>query len=75
MDDVGPKNAARIWGFISKFIMFDRFVKALGIGEANPGVLIPRKPCSDDYLGNGLKVSIFFFKLPDLTLTNVNLSC
>ena len=59
LDVVGPKNAARIWGFISKFVMFDRFIKALGIAEDHPGVLVPRKLCTDDYLGNASKVNIF----------------
>ena len=57
-DEIGPKNAARIWGFFSKFVMLDRFVKALGIAEDHRGVLIPRQLCEDDYLGKGLKVSI-----------------
>lgn len=55
---VGPKSAARIWGFISKFVMLDRFMKALGIAEDHPGILVPRIFCEDEYLGTGLKVSI-----------------
>jgi hypothetical protein len=60
-DDVGPKNAARIWGFISKFVMLDRFAKAVGIAEGNGGVLVPRQLCEVGHLGNnGVKVSILY---------------
>ena|ERR1700679_836086 len=73
LDTVGAKNAARIWGFISKFVMLDRFVKALGIPEEHMGILVSRKLCEEDYLGTGLKVSIFIFNLPDHASNNVDL--
>lgn len=66
-------NASRIWGFISKFVMLDRFIKALGIAEDNPGVLVPRTLCEVDYLGSGLKVSIFLLKLRHPASTNMDL--
>jgi hypothetical protein len=31
LDAAGAKNASRIWGFMSKFVMLDRFLKALGL--------------------------------------------
>lgn len=57
-DKVGPKNAGRIWGFISKFVMLDRFIKDLGVAQIHPGVPVPRKLCTLDYLGNASKASI-----------------
>lgn len=57
LEAVGPKNAARIWGFMSKFVMLDRFSAVLGVAKVYPGVNVPRKICSNDYLGSGLKVS------------------
>jgi hypothetical protein len=74
LEVVAPKKAARIWGFISKFVMFDRFIKALGIAKDHSGVRVPRKLCKVDYLGNGLKVRIFFFKLPEPASSIVNFS-
>ena len=55
LDAVGPKNAARIWGFISKFVMLDWFVKTLGLAEAYPA----RKTRPLDYLGTAMKVTVF----------------
>ena len=43
MDAVGPKHATQIWGFISKFIMLDWFIKTLGLAEAYPGIPMARK--------------------------------
>lgn len=60
-NSIGPKNAARIWGFISKFVMLDRFAKTLFGKDFHPGIHVPRKFCSEDYLGTGSKVSIYFF--------------
>lgn len=61
MEEVGPKNAARIWGFVSKFVMLDRFAKTLFGTDFHPGFLVPRKQCKEDYLGSGAKVSVCFF--------------
>ena len=58
---VGPKNASRIWGFVSKFVMLDRFSKTLFGTDFNPGVLVPRKICTEEYLGTAGKVNISFF--------------
>ena len=66
MNIVGPKNASRIWGFLSKFVMLDRFCKTLGAAEVYPGISVPKKMCSLDYLGTGFKVGTFF--LYSLTL-------
>jgi hypothetical protein len=60
VDEIGPKNAARIWGFISKFVMLDHFFKTLRT-DFHPGVVVPRKICNTDYIGTGAKVSIDFF--------------
>jgi hypothetical protein len=59
LDAVGPKNAARIWGFISKFVMLDRFIKTLGVVEVHPGIPLPRATRLVGYLGSGAKVSLF----------------
>ena len=38
---VGPKNASRIWGFVSKFVMLDQFSKTLFGTDFNPGIWFP----------------------------------
>lgn len=58
-DIVGAKYAGRIWGFISKFVMLDRFSKTLGASNIYPGRLITRRICPPDYFGTASKVSIF----------------
>jgi hypothetical protein len=58
MELVGPKNAGRIWGFVSKFIMLDRFAKTLFGTDFHPGVRVTRQICSEDYFGTGGKVGI-----------------
>ena len=58
-NEVGPKNASRIWGFMSKFVMLDRFGKALGLGEVHPGVFIPRENFEKGYFGTATKVLLF----------------
>ena len=63
-DTVGPRNAARIWGFISKFVMLDRFMKTLGLAVNYPGISVPRIVRSQDYFGTALKVIIFLTKSP-----------
>jgi hypothetical protein len=59
LEMVGPKNASRIWGFLSKFVMVDRFSSVLGAAEFHPGLPVPRKTCSPDYIGTGAKVRSF----------------
>lgn len=60
LDEVGTKNAARIWGFMSKFVVLDRFAKTLGVRDVYPGPSVPRKKiCSFEYIGTGSKVSNF----------------
>jgi hypothetical protein len=58
-DAVGAKNAARIWGFMSKFVMLDRFSKTLGVADIYPGSLVSKNVCSVEYLGTGSKVNSF----------------
>lgn len=60
---VGAKNAKRIWGLISKFIMADRFSKTLGVAEVFPGLSFLKTRCSVDYIGTAAKVSAFLLKL------------
>jgi hypothetical protein len=59
LEAVGPKNASRIWSFISKFVILDRFLKALGLAEIYPGPSSPRQICSPERLGTASKVGIF----------------
>jgi hypothetical protein len=61
LEAVGSKNASRIWGFISKFVMLDRFSKTLGATEMYPGPPVLRKPCSSQHIGSirAEQVSIF----------------
>lgn len=69
-DAVGPRNSARIWGFISKFVMLDRFMKTLDFAVEYPGSLVPRVVHSPEYFGTASKViSLFVSK----TLTILNL--
>ena len=59
---VGAKTAGRIWGFVSKFVMLDRLSEVFGAGALHPGLQVPRRTCSPDYIGTGAKVS--FSALP-----------
>jgi hypothetical protein len=61
LEAVGPKSASRIWGFMSKFVMLDRFSKAFGAAAVHPGLSVPRKMCSADFLGTGAKVEMTLF--------------
>jgi len=56
---VTRNNASRIWGFMSKFAMLDRFSKTLDVDEQCRGVGFSRKMCSPDYLGTGSKVRVY----------------
>jgi hypothetical protein len=57
LEGVGKKHAARIWGYMSKFVMLDRFSQTLGAAGIHPGPPVPRKMCSLAYLGTASKVS------------------
>lgn len=57
MEMIGPKNAARIWGFVSKFVMLDRFIKALGLAELLPGFPVERTFHTEEHFGKAAKVS------------------
>jgi hypothetical protein len=59
VEAIGAKNAGQIWAFILKFIMLDRFSAALGATEVHPGLPVPRKICSPEYLGTGARVTYF----------------
>ena len=54
--EMAPKTASRIWGFISKFVILDRFVKTLGLGHER-AMKVPRRMSSFANLGTALKVS------------------
>lgn len=58
VESVGRRDASRIWGFMSKFAMLDRFSKSLGVLEGYQGISRPRQLCSSEYLGTGYKVNI-----------------
>ena len=53
---VTAKNSARIWGFISKFVMLDRFLEPLGLAAVHPGTPVPRTIHSPEYFGTATKV-------------------
>jgi hypothetical protein len=72
LEAVGPKNASRIWGFLSKFVILDRFLKTLGLGKLYPGLSVPREKRSLEHLGTASKVEVFFWK-PTLLLTGVQI--
>jgi hypothetical protein len=60
---VGPKNAARIWGFMSKFVMLDRFSTTLGAAKIYPGLPVLKQKRSNDYLGSATKVGNSLYPL------------
>jgi hypothetical protein len=56
---VGTRNAGRIWGLLSKFVILDRFSKTLGVAKVNPGCPVQRTISSDpSHFGTGEQVSI-----------------
>jgi len=65
LEDVGKKHASRIWGYMSKFVMLDRFSKTLGAMDAYAGPLVPKKLRSKNYFGTAAKVRIYNFFFPD----------
>jgi hypothetical protein len=58
-DAVSRNIAGRIWGFVSKFVMLDRFCKTLGVAEAFPAPSVPKRICNTDYFGTASRVIIF----------------
>ena len=59
MTVVGGKNASRIWGFLSKFIMVDRFGKTLGVADVHPCAVLERKICESNHLSSSaFRVSV-----------------
>ena len=56
LDAIGAKHAAQIWAFILKFVMLDCFSAVLGAMQVHPGLLVPRRICSPEYLGTGARV-------------------
>lgn len=57
VDAAGTKNASRIWNFVSKFLIIDRFLKTLGLSVDRPGLSVPRRVASMDYFGTASKVN------------------
>lgn len=70
LDAVGRNSPNRIWGLLSKFVMLDRFSKTLGAADIQPGICVPRKICSSDYIGTGTKVSNNLLNLYDYDKRN-----
>jgi hypothetical protein len=60
LDALGRKHAGRIWSFMSKFIVLDRFCKTLGVAGIYPGCISCKKAWSLDYFGTASKASDFF---------------
>jgi hypothetical protein len=58
MVEVGPKNAARIWGLVSKFVMVDRLARTLFGADFHPGLPVPRRQCEEHHLGTATKASV-----------------
>jgi hypothetical protein len=59
LEAVSARNAARIWGFMSKFVMLDRLSALFGAAEICPGLRVLKTMCSSEYLGTGAKVTYF----------------
>jgi hypothetical protein len=57
---ISTGNASRIWAFMSKFVMLDRFSRALGVAAQYPGIQIPKRLLRQDrYFGSADRVFIF----------------
>jgi hypothetical protein len=56
---IGYGSAGQIWSFVSKFVMLDRFAKAMGLTEFARGLPFPKKTISSDYVGTASKVGIY----------------
>jgi hypothetical protein len=68
LEMIGAKTAGRIWGFLSKFVMLDRFSEVLGTAEVLPGLQVPRTMCLPDYLGTSAKKVSYHVPLQYITL-------
>jgi hypothetical protein len=68
-DLIGYSRAGRLWNFVSKFVMLDRFAKALELTKVFPAPLFPKKTLSSDYLGTGSKVGM---NLTDISSSNLS---
>ncbi len=53
----GRNRASRVWGFISKFVMLDRFAQAFGAAEILPGSHRPRSGFPLQDIGGTANVS------------------
>ena len=58
-DIIGYNHAGRVWSIVSKFVMLDRFAKALELTKVYPGLLLRKETFSSDYIGTASKVEIF----------------
>jgi hypothetical protein len=61
---VGPKNASRIWAFLSKFVMLDRFAASFGLAEPHRGIPLTRQTLFRHEFGAGIKVGISVWITP-----------
>jgi len=61
---VSRRSASRIWGFMSKFAMLDRFGKTLGVAKMHPGKPVARTPQWLEYFGTGARVSDLLINSP-----------
>ena len=55
----GHRRASRVWGFMSKFVMLDRFATAFGTAEIFPGLHCARIESSLTHIGGAAKVNTF----------------
>jgi hypothetical protein len=62
---VSGKNAVRIWAFIARFVVLDRFAKTLGVAQLHPGTTMPKTVSFGDDFGGATKVRIEM-KYPNL---------
>lgn len=68
---LGRNRASRVWGFISKFVMLDRFAKALGAAEIFTGSHCPRTESPLKDIGRAADVNTL---LPNTLILLIQLS-
>lgn len=62
---VSAKNASRIWAFLSKFVMLDRFATTLGVREVHEGISVPKMSLSRADFAGASKVCLLLLKSSD----------
>lgn len=55
---VSSKNASRIWAFMSKFVMLDRFVITFGVAEVYGGKSVPKQTLTREDVAGASQVWI-----------------